>query len=78
VDELTTDHREALELLERIASSVDPDERRELADMVITEVVRHSVAEEQLAPLSPNPSHRRRAVAARGGSVGRLCLLLIP
>jgi hypothetical protein len=28
VDELTTDHREALELLDRIPSIVDPDERR--------------------------------------------------
>jgi DNA-directed RNA polymerase subunit F len=40
VDELTTDHREALELLERIAKTTDPDERRELADTVITEVAR--------------------------------------
>lgn len=46
VDELTTDHREALELLERIAVSTDPAERRDLADTVIAEVVRHSVAEE--------------------------------
>jgi hemerythrin-like domain-containing protein len=46
VDELTTDHREALELLRRVAASTDPGERRELADMVITEVVRHSVSEE--------------------------------
>jgi hemerythrin superfamily protein len=46
VDELITDHREALELLGRIASSTDVDERRELADTVISEVVRHSVAEE--------------------------------
>lgn len=46
VDELTTDHREALELLDRIVGSNDPTQRRELADIVITEVVRHSVAEE--------------------------------
>lgn len=46
VDELTTDHREALELLDRIPSIVDPDERRDLADIVISEVVRHSVSEE--------------------------------
>jgi hemerythrin superfamily protein len=46
IDELVTDHREALELLGRIASSTDADERRELADTVISEVVRHSVAEE--------------------------------
>jgi hemerythrin superfamily protein len=46
IDELTTDHHEALELLERIANSSDPGERRDLADTVIAEVVRHSVAEE--------------------------------
>lgn len=46
IDELITDHREALELLRRIASTTDADERRELADTVISEVVRHSVAEE--------------------------------
>ncbi|MBV8540998.1 MAG: hemerythrin domain-containing protein [Pseudonocardiales bacterium] len=46
IDELVTDHREALELLGRITSSTDADERRELADTVISEVVRHSVTEE--------------------------------
>lgn len=46
IDELITDHREALELLRRIASTTDADERRELVDTVISEVVRHSVAEE--------------------------------
>ena len=46
VDELTTDHREALALLDRIAASTDPEEKRDLADTVIAEVVRHSVAEE--------------------------------
>lgn len=46
IDELTTDHREALELLDRIAASTDPAQRRDLADTVIAEVVRHSVAEE--------------------------------
>ena len=46
IDELTTDHREALELLDRTASITDDDERRELADTVISEVVRHSVSEE--------------------------------
>jgi hypothetical protein len=46
IDELTTDHREALELLDRIASSTDPDDRRSLADTVISEIVRHSVSEE--------------------------------
>lgn len=46
VDELTTDHREALELLDRIGTSGDDSERRDLADTVISEVVRHAVAEE--------------------------------
>ena len=46
VDELASDHREALALLDRLASSNDPGERRDLADTVIAEVVRHAVAEE--------------------------------
>jgi hemerythrin superfamily protein len=46
VDELTTDHREALALLDRIAASTAAAERRDLADTVIAEVVRHAVAEE--------------------------------
>jgi hemerythrin superfamily protein len=46
IDELITDHREALELLDRIASITDSDQRRELTDTVISEVVRHAVAEE--------------------------------
>ena len=46
VDELTTDHREALDLLDRVASTADPGQRRDLADAVIAEVVRHAVAEE--------------------------------
>jgi hemerythrin superfamily protein len=46
VDELIRDHHEALDLLERISRSGEPHERRDLADTVIAEVVRHSVAEE--------------------------------
>jgi hemerythrin-like domain-containing protein len=46
VDILTSDHREALDLVERIKASNDPAERRDLADTVIAELVRHSVAEE--------------------------------
>jgi hemerythrin superfamily protein len=46
IDELVADHREALDLLAQIAKSDDPQEKREYADTVITEVVRHSVAEE--------------------------------
>ena len=46
VDELTTDHREIKTLLARIPRARDPQVRRDLADRVITEVVRHAVAEE--------------------------------
>ena len=46
VDELSSDHREALALLDRLANSIDADQRRDLADTVIAEVVRHAVAEE--------------------------------
>jgi hemerythrin superfamily protein len=46
VDELTSDHREVLALLDRVAASTDPAEKRDLADTVIAEVVRHAIAEE--------------------------------
>ena len=46
VDELTTDHREATALLDQILTTSDPEARRDMADTVITELVRHSVAEE--------------------------------
>lgn len=46
IDILTTDHRDMLELLGRIRSTSDPAERRDLADTVIAEVMRHAVAEE--------------------------------
>jgi len=46
VDELTSDHREALALLDRLTNSTDAGQRRDLADTVIAEVVRHAVAEE--------------------------------
>jgi hemerythrin superfamily protein len=46
VSALTTDHREALDLLDRIARSTHPSEKRDLADTVIAEVVRHAIAEE--------------------------------
>lgn len=48
VDMLTTDHREMLELLRRIERTEDLDERRDIADTVIAEVMRHSVAEEMI------------------------------
>ena len=46
VDELTRDHHEVLDLLERVTATRDAKERRDLADTAIAEVVRHSVAEE--------------------------------
>ena len=46
VDELTSDHREATALLDQILASSDAQARRDMADTVITELVRHSVAEE--------------------------------
>jgi hemerythrin superfamily protein len=46
VDELTADHREATALLDQILTSTDPQARRDMADTVITELIRHSVAEE--------------------------------
>lgn len=46
VDILTTDHREVLDLIASIGSSSDTAERRDKADTVIAELVRHSVAEE--------------------------------
>ncbi|MCE0763837.1 hemerythrin domain-containing protein [Pseudonocardia kujensis] len=46
VDELTDDHHQVLELLERIPATRVAQERRDMADTAIAEVVRHSVAEE--------------------------------
>lgn len=46
VDVLTADHHRVLDLLAGIARSDDDAERRDLADTVIAELVRHSVAEE--------------------------------
>ena len=45
VDVLTTDHREALSLVEQIPTA-DPESRRDMADTIIAELMRHSVAEE--------------------------------
>jgi hemerythrin superfamily protein len=46
VDILTTDHHEVLDLLQQIKVSTDTEQRRDMADTVISELVRHSVAEE--------------------------------
>jgi hemerythrin superfamily protein len=45
VDILTTDHHEVLSLVSQIPSA-DPARRRDMADTVIAELMRHSVAEE--------------------------------
>ena len=45
VDILTADHHEVMALVGQIATA-QPDQRRDMADTVITELVRHSVAEE--------------------------------
>lgn len=46
VDVLTTDHREVMDLLAQIWATTEPTTRRDLADRMISELVRHSVAEE--------------------------------
>ncbi|MUN64244.1 hemerythrin domain-containing protein [Kocuria sediminis] len=46
VDILTADHRDMLELIGQIKGTPEPARRRELADTVIAEVMRHAVAEE--------------------------------
>ena len=46
VDLLTADHHEVLNLIREITSAGSAERRRELADVVIGELVRHSVAEE--------------------------------
>ncbi len=46
IDELIDDHEEARDLLTQIHVTAEPDRRRELADVLIAGLVRHSVAEE--------------------------------
>jgi hemerythrin superfamily protein len=46
IDVLTTDHREVEQLIGQITAGADSAQRRELADQMIAELVRHSVAEE--------------------------------
>jgi hemerythrin superfamily protein len=45
VDILTTDHHEVLTLLTQIPAAA-PDQRRDMADTIIAELMRHAVAEE--------------------------------
>src|SRR5688572_12029267 len=46
VDILIADHREMMELLGQVKHTSDTSRRRDLADTVIAEVMRHAVAEE--------------------------------
>ncbi|WP_214369349.1 hemerythrin domain-containing protein [Pseudonocardia sp. H11422] len=46
VDVLTADHREVQELLQQLQATDDAEQRRDMADTAIGELVRHSVAEE--------------------------------
>ena len=46
LDLLMTDHREVEELLQQLLSTSDGGQRRDLADQLVAELVRHSVAEE--------------------------------
>ncbi|MFO0889232.1 MAG: hemerythrin domain-containing protein [Isosphaeraceae bacterium] len=46
VDILTSDHQEMMELIGQIEQTSDASRRRDLADTLIAEVMRHAVAEE--------------------------------
>ncbi len=46
VDVLSSDHREFTALVAQIQVTADPEQRRDLADTLISELVRHAVAEE--------------------------------
>jgi hemerythrin superfamily protein len=47
IDDIIADHRAVEELFKEIDKSPEPDARRALVEHTITELVRHSVAEEQ-------------------------------
>ncbi len=46
VDILKADHREFLDLLTQALTAPDPEQRRDLTDTAIAEIMRHAVAEE--------------------------------
>jgi hemerythrin-like domain-containing protein len=46
VDILTTDHHEVLDLIGEAKATSDATQRRDIADTVIAEIMRHSIAEE--------------------------------
>ncbi|MFP5333843.1 MAG: hemerythrin domain-containing protein [Actinomycetes bacterium] len=48
IDELVADHREVEEAFSRLEAGMTPDEGHRLVEQTITELVRHSVVEEQL------------------------------
>ncbi|RSS65364.1 hemerythrin domain-containing protein, partial [Streptomyces sp. WAC06614] len=47
VRELTADHDEVKDFFRKLAGTTAPEQRREIADQLTIELVRHSVAEEQ-------------------------------
>jgi hemerythrin superfamily protein len=47
IDDIVTDHREVEAVFNEIENTEDTSIRRKLVEHVITELVRHSVAEEQ-------------------------------
>jgi len=47
IDVLVEDHREVERLFERALATDHGDERRDIADRIITELVQHSIAEEE-------------------------------
>jgi hemerythrin superfamily protein len=47
IEVLTHDHREVEDMFGKLTSVADPGERRQIADQITIELVRHSVAEEQ-------------------------------
>jgi len=47
IDDIMTDHREVEDVFKELESNDNPEKRRQLVEHVITELVRHSVGEEQ-------------------------------
>lgn len=47
IEILTHDHREVEDMFGKLTAAADPGERRQIADDITIELVRHSVAEEQ-------------------------------
>lgn len=61
VDILTRDHQDMVELIAQIEGASDAATRRDLADTVIAEVMRHAVAEVRLS------RHREARSERHGG-----------